>query len=78
MSNSYILPEAKNFDSLGCSIRFENQSIEIETKSTDNMLKLSVYLMRKSILILDPGDRWSPKNRTLIVEDELLVIYNSN
>jgi len=66
MSNSYILPEAKNFDSLGCSIRFENQSIEIETKSTDNMLKLSVYLMRKSILILDPGDRWSPKNRTLI------------
>ena len=66
MSTSYILPETKNLDKLGCHIRYENESIEIETKSTDDMLKMSVYLMRNSILILDPEDRCSPNNRTLI------------
>ena len=51
--NSFVLPEEKNFNSLGCRIGFEKQSLVIETKSTDDMLKMSVYLMRKSILILE-------------------------
>jgi hypothetical protein len=50
--NSYILPESKNILSLGCGIRFEKNSLVIETNSTDDMLKMSVYLMRKSILVL--------------------------
>ena len=50
--NSYILTERKNILSLGCRIRFEKNSLVIETNSTDDMLKMSVYLMRKSILVL--------------------------
>ena len=65
-SNSYILPERKNVHSLGCRIGFEKQSLVIETESTDEMLKMSVYLMRESILVLDPGESEEGGFRTLI------------
>ena len=64
--NSYFLHEKKKIKSLGCRIGFEKQSLVIETDSTDEMIKMSVYLMQESILILDPGDRSPLKNKTLI------------
>ena len=63
--NSVIIPEAKNLDSLGCRIRIEKNALVIETRSTDEMVKMSVYFMRQSILILDPGHDYV--NRTVIV-----------
>ena len=63
--NSVIIPEHKNLDSLGCRIRIEKNALVIETRSTDEMVKMSVYFMRKSILILDPGRDYV--NRTVIV-----------
>ena len=43
----------------------EKNALIIETRSTDEMVKMSVYFMRESILILDPGRDYL--NRTVIV-----------
>ena len=63
--NSVIIPEDKNLVSLGCRIRIKKNALVIETRSTDEMVKMSVYFMRESILILDPGRDYL--NRTVIV-----------
>ena len=62
--NSVIIPEDNNLVSLGCRIRIEKNALVIETRSTDEMVKMSVYFMRESILILDPGRDYL--NRTVI------------
>ena len=62
--NSVIIPEDNNLVSLGCRIKIEKNALVIETRSTDEMVKMSVYFMRESILILDPGRDYL--NRTVI------------
>ena len=76
--NSFILPEGKDFKSLGCRIRLEKQSLVIETKSTDDMIKMSVYLMRKSILVLDPQGALKGNNNETLIAIKLLPAIEEN
>ena len=76
--NSFIFPEAKNFKSLGCRIGFEKRSLVIETKSTDDMLKMSVYLMRKSILILECDGRNNKDNYDTFIAVKLHPAIEEN
>ena len=76
--NSLILPEGKDIKSLGCRIGFEKQSLVIETKSTDDMLKMSVYLMRESILVLYCHDTHKGDNYDSFIAIKLLPAIEEN
>ena len=76
--NSFIFPEVKNLNSLGCRIGFEKQSLVIETNSTDDMLKMSVYLMRKSILILECDGGNNKDNYDTFIAIKLLPAIEEN
>jgi|AACY02.9.fsa_nt_gi hypothetical protein len=67
--NSKIFPENITLNQAGFRVRLDTfgyNKLFLETINTDSMLKLSVYFMKNSYIVLDPGSSYPDKNYFVI------------